>query len=801
MKTRMNFKDEFYQKLKLLVLPIAIQNFMLALVSATDAIMLGWIDQTSLSAVSLAGQVQFVLSLFISGIAAGAGIMAAQYWGKQDAASIEKVIPIALRTNLLFSGLFTILAGFCPEMLMRIFTNDAALVASGSQYLRAVALSYVLCGISQVYLILLKNTGHAAVSSRISSTAVVLNIILNAILIYGLCGAPALGIRGAAYATVAARVVELIWAYLETKKPERVRILWNRLFSSAGKILSEDFWRYTLPVLAASLVWGIAYVLYSVIMGHMGSDAVAANSITSIAKSLLSCLIRGVTGSGKTLVYMELMERVLKEGKQVIVLIPEIALTYQNVERFCARFGTRVTVVNSRMTPSERADQMERARRGEVSIMIGPRSALFAPFPDLGLIVIDEEHETSYKSEVTPRYHARETAVRRAGLEHAHVVMGSATPSVDASYACETGAYALFRMDARYGNAALPSVWIADMREELQMGNRSILSGKLREEIEKRLEKKEQVVLFLNRRGYAGFVSCRACGYVMKCPHCDVSLTAHNNGKLVCHYCGYETPQVHACPSCGSPYIGGFRAGTQQIEQNVKKLFPKARVLRMDGDTTKTKNSYEEILSSFAAGEADILIGTQMIVKGHDFPNVTLVGALAADLSLNAVDYRAGERTFQLLTQAVGRAGRGEKPGMAVIQTYHPEHYSIQTAAEQDYRTFYEKEMDYRRLMGYPPAAELLAIHGAGEDEAHLTQAMEYIRRYLIRIRGNREVQIIGPASEAVSKINDLYRMAVYVRAPQEEVLAELREKLERYIEINKGFRTVYLQFDFSRKY
>ena len=512
-------------------------------------------------------------------------------------------------------------------------------------------------------------------------------------------------------------------------------------------------------------------------------------------------LLYGITGSGKTEVYMELIDYVLRKGRQAIVLIPEISLTYQTVMRFYRRFGNRVGIMNSRLSAGERYEQSERAANGEIDIMIGPRSALFAPFPNLGLIVIDEEHETSYKSEVTPRYHARETAVRRAGLEHAHVVMGSATPSVDASYACETGAYALFRMDARYGNAALPSVWIADMREELQMGNRSILSGKLREEIEKRLEKKEQVVLFLNRRGYAGFVSCRACGHVMKCPHCDVSLTAHNNGKLVCHYCGYETPQVHACPSCGSPYIGGFRAGTQQIEQNVKKLFPKARVLRMDGDTTKTKNSYEEILSSFAAGEADILIGTQMIVKGHDFPNVTLVGALAADLSLNAVDYRAGERTFQLLTQAVGRAGRGEKPGMAVIQTYHPEHYSIQTAAEQDYGAFYEKEMDYRRLMGYPPAAELLAIHGAGEDEAHLTQAMEYIRRYLIRIRGNREVQIIGPASEAVSKINDLYRMAVYVRAPQEEVLAELREKLERYIEINKGFRTVYLQFDFSRKY
>ena len=607
-----------------------------------------------------------------------------------------------------------------------------------------------------------------------------------------------------------------------TRFKARIRLLEALLQNENGKI--ETAWASKeLGTTASVLRYFEEQGIASVESDEVYRNAVAdAENIPHVAPAVLSIsqqmavnqilsewehpdprpvLLHGVTGSGKTEVYMELIDKVIKEGGQAIVLIPEIALTYQNVERFCARFGTRVTVVNSRMTPSERADQMERARRGEVSIMIGPRSALFAPFPDLGLIVIDEEHETSYKSEVTPRYHARETAVRRAGLEHAHVVMGSATPSVDASYACETGAYALFRMDARYGNAALPSVWIADMREELQMGNRSILSGKLREEIEKRLEKKEQVVLFLNRRGYAGFVSCRACGHVMKCPHCDVSLTAHNNGKLICHYCGYETPQVHACPSCGSPYIGGFRAGTQQIEQNVKKLFPKARVLRMDGDTTKTKNSYEEILSSFAAGEADILIGTQMIVKGHDFPNVTLVGALAADLSLNAVDYRAGERTFQLLTQAVGRAGRGEKPGMAVIQTYHPEHYSIQTAAEQDYGTFYEKEMDYRRLMGYPPAAELLAIHGAGEDEAHLTQAMEYIRRYLIRIRGNREVQIIGPASEAVSKINDLYRMAVYVRAPQEEVLAELREKLERYIEINKGFRTVYLQFDFSRKY
>ena len=508
------------------------------------------------------------------------------------------------------------------------------------------------------------------------------------------------------------------------------------------------------------------------------------------------CLIRGVTGSGKTLVYMELMERVLSEGKQVIVLIPEIALTYQNVERFCARFGTRVTVVNSRMTPSERADQMERARRGEVSIMIGPRSALFAPFPDLGLIVIDEEHETSYKSEVTPRYHARETAVRRAGLEHAHVVMGSATPSVDASYACETGAYALFRMDARYGNAALPSVWIADMREELQMGNRSILSGKLREEIEKRLEKKEQVVLFLNRRGYAGFVSCRACGHVMKCPHCDVSLTAHNNGKLVCHYCGYETPQVHACPSCGSPYIGGFRAGTQQIEQNVKKLFPKARVLRMDGDTTKTKNSYEEILSSFAAGKADILIGTQMIVKGHDFPNVTLVGVLAADLSLHGDDYRCAERTFQLLTQAVGRAGRGEKPGEALIQTYQPEHYSIQAAARQDYRRFYEEEMGYRTLLGYPPAEHMMAVLGSCQEEERLNQAMEYLKRFIQRVYTKKDLRVIGPAPQSVGRVKDQYKKVIYLKHAREDVLIYVRDKLEQYMEINSGFHSMTIQFD-----
>ena len=302
MLKKINFGDEFYQKLKLLVLPITVQQFMLALVSATDAIMLGAVSQTSLSAVSLAGQIQFVLNLFISGISAGLGIMAAQYWGKQDAASIEEVIPIALRTNLIFSGMFTILAAVAPEMLMRIFTSDAALVESGAMYLQAVSLSYLLCGISQIYLILLKNTGHAAVSSKISSTAVVLNIICNAVFIYGLCGIPALGIRGAAYATVLARLVELIWSCIETKRPGRVQIVWKKMFIPADRLLTKDFWRYTTPVLGAALVWGIAYVSYSVIMGHMGSDAVAANSITTIAKNMLSCLIRGVSGGAGVLI-------------------------------------------------------------------------------------------------------------------------------------------------------------------------------------------------------------------------------------------------------------------------------------------------------------------------------------------------------------------------------------------------------------------------------------------------------------------------------------------------------------------
>lgn len=510
------------------------------------------------------------------------------------------------------------------------------------------------------------------------------------------------------------------------------------------------------------------------------------------------CLLQGVTGSGKTMVYMKLIEKVLQEGRQAIVLIPEIALTYQNVERFRGYFGDRIAVLNSKMTPAQRYEQMELASEGQVSIMLGPRSALFTPFPNLGLIIIDEEHESSYKSEVTPRYHARETAIERARLEQAHVVLGSATPSVDAYYRCRTGEFALFVLEGRYGSSRLPGVCIVDMREELKKGNRSILSTALAERMSTCLERKEQAMLFLNRRGYAGFISCRSCGYVVKCPHCDVSLTEHNDGTLVCHYCGYRVRQQNRCPSCGSPYIGGFRAGTQQIEQIVQKTFPGVRTLRMDADTTRNRESYGKILSAFADREADVLIGTQMIVKGHDFPDVTLVGVLAADLSLNAADYRAGERTFQILTQAVGRAGRKEKKGTAVIQTYQPEHYSIRAAAVQDYPAFFDEEIGYRELMDYPPAYHMMAIHASCPEEERLEQAMEYIRRFLLRFHVEPRVQLIGPARESVAKISDLYRFVLYVKASSPEVLFSLRERLERYIEINSGFSNIYIQFDFN---
>lgn len=508
-------------------------------------------------------------------------------------------------------------------------------------------------------------------------------------------------------------------------------------------------------------------------------------------------LLHGITGSGKTEVYLGVIEQMIGMGKQAIVLIPEIALTYQTLLRFYKRFGDRVSVMNSTLSMGEKYDQMERARKGELDVIIGPRSALFTPFPNLGVIIIDEEHESSYKSESMPKYHARETAIQIAGMQHASVILGSATPSLESYYHARRGEYKLYKMESRHGNSQLPSVYTIDLREELKQGNRSVFSRRLKELMEQRLQKREQTILFLNRRGYAGFISCRACGYVVKCPHCDVSLSEHRNGMLLCHYCGYEEPKKKMCPKCGSKYLMGFKAGTEQIEEALHKEFPEARVLRMDADTTRTKESYEKILAAFANEQADILVGTQMIVKGHDFPNVTLVGVLAADLSLNQNDYRAGERTFQLLTQAAGRAGRGEKPGEVVIQTYQPEHYSIVHAAAQDYEGFYEEEMAYRELGEYPPAAHLLAVLLIAKEQEEGAALAVKMAELLTEKMKDKKIHIIGPTEASIGKINDLYRQVLYIRQEEYQILVEAKDILEQFCK-EGDWKNVTIQYDFD---
>jgi len=512
-------------------------------------------------------------------------------------------------------------------------------------------------------------------------------------------------------------------------------------------------------------------------------------------------LIHGITGSGKTEVYIRLIEEVVDRGKQAIVLIPEIALTYQTLKRFYKHFENRVSVMNSGLSAGEKYDQCERARNGDIDVIIGPRSALFTPFPEIGLIIIDEEHETSYKSEGTPKYHTRETAEQVALMQGASVVLGSATPSLEAYFRAKRGEYKMFRLTRRLTGGYLPQVNIVDLREELAAGNRSIFSRKLQELLADRLEKGQQSMLFINRRGLAGFISCRACGHVMKCPHCDVSLSEHRGGRLVCHYCGYEMQKAEKCPECGSKYISGFRAGTQQIEDKLKELFPHARVLRMDADTTKTKYSYEKILSAFGNGEADVLIGTQMIVKGHDFPNVTLVGVLAADLSLSVGDYRAGERTFQLLTQAAGRAGRGICPGEVVIQTYQPEHYAVVHAANQDYESFYEEEILYRDLLQYPPVSQMMAVQVYAAVEEDGRKVSEDLARIAAEWREREEhfkkLQIIGPAPAGIGKIKDIYRFVFYVKNKDYNILIHIKDQLEKHLQTIE-LKQIHVQFDFN---
>ena len=509
-------------------------------------------------------------------------------------------------------------------------------------------------------------------------------------------------------------------------------------------------------------------------------------------------LLHGVTGSGKTEVYLEAIEHVLSQGRQAIVLIPEIALTFQTVQRFYHRFGDKVSIMNSRMSKGERYDQFLRAQRGDISVMIGPRSALFTPFSNIGLIVIDEEHEGAYKSETVPRYHAREVACHIAEEAGASVILGSATPSMESYYAAMNGYIELIKLDSRAGSGELPSVDIVDLREELRLGNRTIFSNRLRELMSDRLAKHEQIMLFLNKRGVVGFISCRSCGKVMKCPHCDVSLTEHADGRLMCHYCGYTTPKITVCPSCGSRYVSGFRAGTEGVEAQVKKTFPQARVLRMDMDTTRGKDGHEKILSEFANGNADILIGTQMIVKGHDFPNVTLMGVLAADMSLYSSDYRASERTFQLLTQAAGRAGRAEKSGNVVIQTYTPEHFSIVSAANQDYNAFYEQEIAYRKLCGYPPVDNLMKIMLSSPDEILLTKSAAWVKAFVDNNCMVEGLMCIGPADAPIYKIKDVYSKIIYVKHKDREVLTDIYEKLDVNIVGSQAFRDVFVQYDIN---
>ena len=507
------------------------------------------------------------------------------------------------------------------------------------------------------------------------------------------------------------------------------------------------------------------------------------------------CLIKGVTGSGKTEVYMEIIQHVLSKGREVIVLIPEISLTYQTIMRFYAKFGNVVSVINSRLSKGEKYDRFELAAQGRIKIMVGPRSALFTPFNNLGAVIIDEEHESAYQSETIPRYHARETAIELARMTGAKVIMGSATPSLETFNRCKSGIYKLYRLDNRAGNATIPDVDVVDLRDEMKKGNRTMFSTKLKSLMQEKLDAGEQIMLFLNRRGYQGFINCRECGNVIQCPHCDVSLTLHGRNRLVCHYCGYETVFNHICPKCGSKYIGAFKAGTEKVEEETRKIFPHASVLRMDLDTTSGKEGHRNILEKFASHEADILIGTQMIVKGHDFADVTLVGIMLADMSLHCSDYRAAEITFDLLTQAAGRAGRGDRKGNVVIQTYDPEHYSIVHAAGQDYDAFYDEEMGYRELMGYPPSNHMMAVRISCADADLATKLSDELYK-LTSV--DDKVNIIGPADAAVYKINDVYNRVIYYKCKDYALLIQIKDIIENYLKCNVScYKECHVVFDF----
>ncbi|KEH85854.1 primosomal protein N' [Clostridium novyi] len=500
-------------------------------------------------------------------------------------------------------------------------------------------------------------------------------------------------------------------------------------------------------------------------------------------------LIHGITGSGKTEIYMNMVKNMISQNKECVILVPEISLTPQMVERFKGRFGKDIAVFHSKLSDGERYDEWLRIKNKQVKVAIGARSAIFLPFDNLGMIIIDEEHEGSYKSDSNPKYNAREIGELKCNIENCKLVLGSATPSVDTYYRCMKGEIELLTLKNRADGATLPDVYTVDMREELRSGNRSIFSNALYDGIEKALNNKEQIILFLNRRGFSTFVSCRECGYVFKCKHCDISLTYHSKGDyLSCHYCGekYKVPKI--CPKCGSKYVKYFGVGTERIEREVKKYFPHARTLRMDFDTTRKKNSYDYIYNTFKNGEADILIGTQMVTKGLDFKNVTLVGVIAADVSLNLPDFRSGERTFQLITQVGGRAGRGSKKGSVVVQTYSPENYSIRYSATSDYENFYKEEIGLRYDMDYPPFSKILAINISSKNENLLIKNIQKIGVILKNsLEKNNKIDMLGPCPCSISKVKEFYRWQILIKGQFDNKLALNIKKI-----IYKNLQDVY---------
>ena len=503
-------------------------------------------------------------------------------------------------------------------------------------------------------------------------------------------------------------------------------------------------------------------------------------------------LLHGVTGSGKTEVYLQLIEKMLDLGKQAIVLVPEISLTPQTVDRFVGRFGDNVAVLHSRLSLGERYDEWRKIKSGRVQIAVGARSAVFAPFSDLGIIIIDEEHEDSYKSSRNPKYDTIAVSEKRCEIEGGILLLGSATPSIDTFFRAKKGEMELLSLPERANKKEMPPIEVVDMKVELQNGNKTIFSEKLYEGIVKNLKEKQQTILFLNRRGFSTFVSCRACGFVLECDSCDISLTYHNNSNnLRCHYCGLSKSIPRNCPECGSTYLKHFGIGTQQIEEIVKTEFPEARVSRMDVDTTSKKGSHEKILNAFKRGETDILVGTQMIAKGLDFPNVTLVGIIAADTSLNLPDFRASERTFQLLTQVGGRTGRGELDGTVVLQTYEPDHYSIEMAKDHDYLGFYEKEIKLREAFGYPPFSNIINLVFSSKDERAMIEfANKTHGKIVAQIKKNNKEydlkKILGPNPSLVYKVKDRYRYQILLKCEDDE-LTEIKKIIKKICIIDKG--------------